>query len=61
MIAYVNEVLSWRWTFIILGIAGFCVTPLGILALWEPKSIKEKRLERRSGKSSYTILVRVVF
>lgn len=57
MIAYVNEVLSWRWTFIILGISGFTITPLAVVALWEPRNVRLKRMERRSGKQHYSILV----
>lgn len=60
MIAYVNEVLSWRWTFIILGISGFVVTPLAAIALWEPRTVREKRKERRRGKKNYSILVSYV-
>ncbi len=58
MIANVNKVLGWRWTFRILGIAGFVVTPLAVLVLWEPKSVHEKRMSRISGKRTYSIKVR---
>ena len=57
MIAYINGVLSWRWTFIILGIAGFAILPSAGLALWEPKAVRKKRQERRQGKKTYSILV----
>ena len=57
MIARINEVLRWRWTFRILGIAGFVTVPVAIVALWEPKSVREKRKERQSGKKEYTICV----
>jgi MFS family permease len=57
MISFVNEVLSWRWTFIILGIAGFAMTPLAILAMWEPRVVREKRMDRRGGKKSYSLMV----
>lgn len=55
MIGAINDVLSWRWTFHILGIAGLCLVPLAALALWEPKEVKKKRKARRKGKASYSI------
>ena len=57
MIGAINDVLSWRWTFHILGIAGLCLVPLAALALWEPKEVKKKRKARRKGKASYSIKV----
>lgn len=57
MIGYVNEVLGWQWTFRILGICGFVVTPIAILALWEPRAVHEKRMGRITGKRAYSILV----
>ena len=57
MIGSINNVLSWRWMFRILGIAGFVITPLAILVLYEPKSVHEKRISRISGKRTYSILV----
>ena len=56
----VNLALSWRWTFHILGIAGLSLTPLVIMAVYEPKSVRSKRKERMIGKATYTILVRKV-
>ncbi len=54
----INSVLNWRWTFRLLGIVGLCVIPLAAMALYEPKSIKERRLKRVKGKRVYTIWVR---
>jgi MFS family permease len=51
----INHVLDWRWTFILLGIVGLAMIPLAMMALWEPKDIREKRKERIKGKSQYTI------
>ena len=53
----INVVLDWRWTFRILGIAGLVVAPVALLALWEPRSIREKRKMRQKGKTVYTIKV----
>ena len=60
MIAYINGVLSWRWTFIILGIAGFAIFPSAAIALWEPKAVRRKRQERRQGKKTSSIWVSFV-
>ena len=57
MIGAINDVLSWRWTFRILGIVGLSLVPLAALALWEPKEVKRKRKLRQKGKASYTIKV----
>ena len=57
MSGVVNLVLSWRWTFHILGIAGLLMTPVTMMAVYEPKAVRTKRRERMKGKSTYTILV----
>ena len=54
----INSVLDWRWTFRLLGIAGLCVLPMAAMALYEPKSIKQRRLKRMKGKKVYSIWVR---
>lgn len=54
----ITGVLDWRWTFRILGIAGMVLLPLAMLAMWEPKRIREKRKKRLKGKSYYTVWVR---
>lgn len=54
-----NIILDWRWTFRILGVAGVFMAPLSLLALWEPKSVRERRIERRKGKKVYSIKVSV--
>ena len=54
----INSVLDWRWTFRLLGIAGFCILPLAALALYEPKTTKQRRLERVKGKKTYSVWVR---
>ena len=53
----INSELDWRWTFRLLGIAGIAMLPLAMLALWEPKKVREKRKQRIRGKSSYTVWV----
>lgn len=53
----INVALDWRWTFRILGIAGLVIVPVVMLALWEPKTIREKRKSRQKGKAVYTIKV----
>ena len=53
-----NLALSWRWTFHILGIAGLVMTPVAIMAVYEPKTVRLKRKERMKGKATYTIWVR---
>ena len=53
----VNLALSWRWTFRILGIAGLVMTPITMMAVYEPKAVRLNRKERMSGKSAYSILV----
>ena len=58
MSGVVNLALSWRWTFHILGIAGLVMTPVAIMAVYEPKTVRLKRRERMKGKQAYTILVR---
>ena len=58
MIGAVNDVLNWRWTFHILGIAGLVLIPVASLAMWEPASVRANRRARQSGKPSYTIRVR---
>ena len=57
MSGVVNLALSWRWTFHILGIAGLVMTPVAIMAVYEPKTVRLKRKERMKGKATYTILV----
>lgn len=59
MIGAVNDVLSWRWTFHILGIAGLVFVPVTTLAMWEPASVRNNRKARRRGKESYSIKVRI--
>lgn len=54
----INSVLDWRWTFRLLGIVGVCFIPLGALALYEPKTTRERRLERVKGKRIYSLWVR---
>ena len=58
MTGAINVVLDWRWTFRILGIAGLVLVPLVVLALWEPRAIREKRKARQKGKRAYSIKVR---
>ena len=58
MIGAVNDALSWRWTFHILGIAGLVMVPVALLAMWEPESVRSSRKARQSGKVSYSIKVR---
>ena len=53
----INNILEWRWTFRLLGIAGYVFLPLAGLAIWEPKQIRERRKERIKGKKTYTIRV----
>ena len=53
----INNILEWRWTFRLLGIAGYVFLPLAGLAIWEPKQIRERRKERIKGKKTYTIWV----
>jgi len=55
MTGAINVVLDWRWTFRILGIAGLVLVPLVVLALWEPRAIREKRKARQKGKRAYSI------
>lgn len=57
MSGVVNLALSWRWTFHILGIAGLVMTPITMMAVYEPKTVRINRKERMSGKSAYSILV----
>ena len=57
MISYINDILGWRWTFRILGSAGCFMVPIAVIALWEPKSVREKRISRMKGKRAYSILV----
>ena len=57
IIGSINQVLSWRWTFRILGIASMVLLPVVMLALWEPKSMTEQRKARRKGKRQYSIKV----
>lgn len=40
-----------------LGIAGLAMVPVAMIALWEPKRVREKRKARRKGKPSYSIKV----
>ena len=54
----ITGALDWRWTFRILGIIGMAMLPLAMMALWEPKRIREKRKKRLRGKSYYTLWVR---
>ena len=54
-----NLALSWRWTFHILGIAGLIMTPITMLAVYEPKAVRNARKERMKGKSGYSIMVSV--
>ena len=42
----VNLALSWRQTFHILGKAGLVITPVAIVAVYEPKDVRIKRTER---------------
>ena len=44
-----------------MGIAGLAMGPVTILALWEPKTVRERRLERRKGKRVYSIKEVVLF
>ena len=55
----INSVLEWRWTFRLLGIVGLSVLPIAALTLYEPKTIKQRRMERVKGKKAYSIKVRV--
>ncbi len=57
MVSYVNETLGWRWTFRILGALGIAITPVAMLALWEPKVVRDKRMSRMTGKRIYSIWV----
>ena len=57
MIGAVNDSLSWRWAFHILGIAGLVLVPVASLAMWEPASVRNSRKKRQSGKASYSIKV----
>ena len=59
MSGVVNLALSWRWTFHILGIAGLVMTPVTMMAVYEPKIVRIKRKERMKGKSTYSILVHI--
>ena len=43
MIGAINDVLDWRWTFRILGMAGRVMVPVATLALWEPHDVWMKR------------------
>ena len=52
-----NVILDWRWTFRILGIAGMVLAPITFIALWEPNTVRNRRLERRKGKKVYSIKV----
>lgn len=52
-----NIILDWRWTFRILGAAGLLLAPFTVLALWEPSTVRERRLKRRKGKNVYSIKV----
>ena len=61
MIGAVNDLLSWRWIFHILGIAGLCLVPLATLAMWEPGHVRRSRKSRQQGKSSYSIKVGLGF
>ena len=58
MSGVVNLALSWRWTFHILGIAGLVMTPVAVMAVYEPKTVRLKRKERMKGKATYTIWVK---
>ena len=60
MSGVVNLALSWRWTFHILGIAGLVMTPIAIMAVYEPKTVRVARKERMKGKSGYSILVAII-
>ena len=42
----VNLALSWRRTFHILGKAGLVITPVAIVAVYEPKDVRIKMTER---------------
>lgn len=53
----INTTLNWRWTFRTLGIAGLICVPIALIALWEPKRVKENRKARRKGKHYYSIKV----
>lgn len=57
MAGAINVALNWRWTFRTLGIAGMALLPLAVLALWEPRAVKTRRLARRKGKRTYSIKV----
>ena len=57
MAGAINVALNWRWTFRTLGIVGMALIPLAVVALWEPKAIRARRLERRKGKRTYPIKV----
>ena len=57
MIGAINDVLDWRWTFRILGMAGLVMVPVATLALWEPHDVWMKRKARQKGKASYSIKV----
>lgn len=51
----INEALNWRWTFRVLGVLGLVLVPLGAIALWEPKAVRDQRQARQEGKTSYSI------
>ena len=53
----INEALNWRWTFRVLGVLGLVLVPLGAIALWEPKAVRDQRQARQEGKTSYSIKV----
>ena len=60
MAGAINAKLNWRWTFRMLGIAGLAMVPVAMLALWEPKRVREKRKARRKGKPRYSIKVNLL-
>ena len=53
----INVALNWRWTFRVLGVGGLVLVPLAAIALWEPKAVREQRIARQEGKTSYSIKV----
>ena len=57
MAGAINVALNWRWTFRTLGIIGMALIPLAVVALWEPKTVRTRRLARRRGKRIYPIKV----
>ena len=59
MMGAVSNPLNWRWTFHILGIMGLAMVPLAALSMWEPASVKASRKARQTGKTSYSIKVRM--